>query len=88
MMPGKMSDSGTMPEKIMESECDAGEDEESEHDARKVMKSGQAPEKGLGEYREGCIWASTGKVRIRASAGKVEIWASVRKVESRRVPEK
>ena len=34
-MPGKMSDPGTMPEKTMKSGGDAGEDEESEHDAEK-----------------------------------------------------
>ena len=35
MMPGKMSDPSTMPEKIMKFGRDAGEDEESEHDAGK-----------------------------------------------------
>ena len=34
-MPGKMSDQGTMLKKIMKSERNAGEDEESEHDAEK-----------------------------------------------------
>ena len=35
MMPGKMSDPGTMSEKIMKSGSNAGEDEESGHDAKK-----------------------------------------------------
>ena len=34
-MPGKMSDPGTVPEKIMKFEGNAGEDEESGHDAGK-----------------------------------------------------
>ena len=34
-MPGKMSDLGTMSEKIMKSERDVREDEESGHDAGK-----------------------------------------------------
>ena len=48
------------------------------------------------EYREGGIWASTGKVEIRASTGKVglgrvsEMWdlGEYRKCGIRRVPEK
>ena len=35
MMPGKMSDLGTMSEKIMKSGCVVGEDEEFEDDAGK-----------------------------------------------------
>ena len=45
-MPGKMSDPRKMPKKIMRSGRDVGEDEESRHDAKKIMKFGQAPEKG------------------------------------------
>ena len=41
-MPGKMSDPGTMQEKIMKSGGDAGEGEEIR----------QAPEKGPGKYRK------------------------------------
>ena len=43
MMPGKMSDPGTMPEKIMKFRGDAGEDEEIRASSREG--SGQAPEK-------------------------------------------
>ena len=43
MMPGKMSDPGTIPEKIMKSGGDAGEDEEIW--ANSGERSGQAPEK-------------------------------------------
>ena len=50
-MLGKMSDPGTMLEKI--------------------MKSGQAPEKGPGRHRKR-VQAGTGKGRIRTSARKVE----------------
>ena len=42
-MPGKMSDSGIMLEKIMKSRCDAGEDEEIR--ANSGEGSGQVPEK-------------------------------------------
>ena len=42
-MPGKMSDSGTMPEKIMKSGGDAGEGEEIR--ASSEEESGQVPEK-------------------------------------------
>ena len=54
----------------------------------KKVESGPVPKKGLGEYREGWIRASTGKGRIRASVGKVEITASTEKVESGRVPKR
>ena len=43
MMPGKMSDPSTMPEKIMKSGGDAGEDEEIQ--ANSEERIGQAPEK-------------------------------------------
>ena len=42
-MPGKMSDLGTMPKKIMKSGGDAGEGEEVR--ARSGEESGQVPEK-------------------------------------------
>ena len=41
MMPKKMSDPGTIPEKIMKSEGDAGEDEEIR--AKYRERSGKAP---------------------------------------------
>ena len=43
MMPGKMSDLGTMPKKIMKSGADAEEDEEIQ--ANSGERSRQAPEK-------------------------------------------
>ena len=42
-MPGKMSDPGTIPEKIMKSGGDVGEDEEIR--ANSEERSEQAPEK-------------------------------------------
>ena len=45
-MPGKMSDSGTMPEKVMKFECDAGEDEESGHDSEKDNEIRESIEEG------------------------------------------
>ena len=77
MMPRKMSDLGTMPEKIMKSE-QALEKGPSRH--RKRVRAGT--EKGRiransgkvesGKYQKGGIHASTGQGRIRESAGKVE----------------
>ena len=43
MMPRKMSDPGTIPEKIMKSGGDAGEDEEIRANYRE--RSGQEPKK-------------------------------------------
>ena len=43
MMPGKMSDPGTIPEKIMKFGGDAGEDEEIQENSGE--RSGQALEK-------------------------------------------
>ena len=67
-MPRKMSDSGTMLEKIMKSKGDAGEGEEIR--ASSGEGSGQVPEKvesrrvskrwNPGEYWRR-VWASTGK---------------------------
>ena len=45
-MPGKMSDLGTMLEKIMKSRRDAREDEESGHDARKDNEIRASTEEG------------------------------------------
>ena len=53
-----------------------------------MVESGLVSEKGLGEYWEGWIWASTGKGRIQVSVRKVEIQASIGKVESGRVPKR
>ena len=68
-MPGKMSDPGTIPEKIMKSEGDAGENEEIWANSRE--RSGQAPEKveskqvsgrwNLGQDRRRGIRASSEK---------------------------
>ena len=51
-MPGKMSDPGTMPKKIMKSGGDTEEDEESDMMPKKIMKFGKAPDKGSGKHRK------------------------------------
>ena len=73
----KMSDSGTIPEKIMKFGGDAGENEEIRANHRE--RSGQTRKKGL-------IRVSTGKGRIPMSAEKVES-RRIPKKGSGRVPE-
>ena len=94
-MPRKMSDLGTMSEKIMKSGGDSGE----------VRKSEQAPEKGLGKYRKRLYSGEYRKCGIRASienvgSGRVpKMWdpgeyqkcgirASTENVGSRQVPKR
>ena len=61
-MPGKMSDPGSMPEKIMKFGGDVGEDKE----IRASSKKGRA------STGKGWIRVSTGKGRNPTSVGKVE----------------
>ena len=51
-MPGKMSDLGSMPEKKMKSKGDAGEDEESGHDAEKDNEIRASSREGSGQALE------------------------------------
>ena len=48
-MPRKMSDPGTMPEKKMKSEGDAGEDEEFKHDSEKNNEIRASSGEGFGQ---------------------------------------
>ena len=61
-MPGKMSDPGTMLEKIMKSKGDAGEGEEIRASSRE----------GSGKYRKRLDPGKYRKGRIMASVKKVE----------------
>ena len=68
-MPRKMSDPGTMPEKLMKSGGDAEEDEEIQ--ASFGEGPGQAPEKCPGKHRR-TVRASTEKGRTDRVLEKVE----------------